>query len=267
MSYVDCHLHTFYSGHGVGTVEEVCCAAEDAGLDTIAFTEHLPLPAALDPTGRLSMTEAQEPLYRADICAARIQHPDLRIISGCEADWRPGAAAYLEERLRPYEFCLGSVHMLADGWCFDDPAELAAWSIRGADAIWKGYFELWFDAISSDVGFAAMAHPDLPKKFGILPSFDLEPYYRQAAHLAISHDVRIEVSTAGCRKPVGEYYPSKRFLEVCAEEGVRCTVGSDAHDPREVGFDIVGAYAFLRSCGYRQIDVPTGRDSWEVRAL
>jgi len=253
---IDCHLHTVYSGHGSGSIEEVCRAAEACGLGTIAFTEHLPLPAEVDPACEFSMSADEEARYRAEIEQARSAHPSLTIVRGCEADWRPGAAAYIMQHLVGYDFKLGSVHMLADGYCFDDPACVDGWKTRGADAIWKEYFDLWFDAVSSDVGFTSMAHPDLVKKFGIFPTFDPTPLYRRAARLAVEHGVCMEVSTAGLRKPVGEFYPSRAFLEICRAEGVRFTVGSDAHSPAEVGYRIADAYDYLISCGITAIEVP-----------
>lgn len=254
--WADCHLHTRYSGHGTGTVEEMCCAAEQAGLETIAFTEHLRLPFEVDPHGDFSMTLEQETLYRDEVFRARESHPDLVIVYGCEADWRPGAASYLEDLMSGYDFKLGSVHMLADGYCFDDPAVKDGWKTRGADTIWNAYLDLWLDAASSDIGFTSMAHPDLAKKFGIFPSFDLEARYREAARVAVAHGVAMEVSTAGLRKPVGEFYPSRDYLRICVEEGASFTIGSDAHSPHETGYLIPEAYDYLASCGATSCLVP-----------
>ena len=44
-------------------------------------------------------------------------------------------------------------------------------------------------------------------------------------------DVAIEVSTAGLRKPVGEIYPARGFLEMCLEAGRPVALSSDAHTP------------------------------------
>ncbi len=267
MKHADCHVHTFYSGHGTGTVEDMCAMAELKGLETIVFTEHLPVPENLNPQGLIALTNEQEPHYRNEVIAAREAHPSLTVVLGCEADWRSGAEEYLAERMKPYDFSLGSVHMLSDGWCFDDPSELPEWELRGADTIWKAYFDLWFEAVQSNVGFTSMAHPDLPKKFGIYPTFDLKPYYHKAAELARENNVCMEVSTAGLRKPVGEYYPSREFLEICYREGVHCTVGSDAHKPEEIAYDLTGAYDYLRSCGYRELWIPRENGVLERQTL
>ena len=50
-------------------------------------------------------------------------------------------------------------------------------------------------------------------------------------------DVAIEVSTAGLRKPVGEIYPARPFLEMCLDAGRPVALSSDAHVPEHLGFE------------------------------
>ena len=49
MELVNCHTHTVYSGHGQGSVDQLVGAARQAGITTLAVTEHYPLPPELDP--------------------------------------------------------------------------------------------------------------------------------------------------------------------------------------------------------------------------
>jgi histidinol-phosphatase (PHP family) len=63
------------------------------------------------------------------------------------------------------------------------------------------------------------------------------------------------VSTAGLRKPVGELYPDREFLDVCRRHGVPITTASDAHEPTLVGEDIEQAVELARAAGYDTVSV------------
>ena len=256
---VDQHTHTVLSGHGEGTVEELVAAAEAAGIATLAVTEHLPLPESADPRHEFSMPADVLPTYLDSIAEAAQRHPGIEVVPGFEADWRPGCEGFLEPMLTGARVVLGSVHMLSDGWCFDDPSQKAGWDIRSRDEVWREYFELWMDMCGSRVPFTTMSHPDLPKKFGLSympsPSFGIEKRYEEAAALAAERDVLVEVNTAGWRKDVGEQYPSVDYLRYFRRAGVGCTVGSDAHSPSEVGSRIRDAYAVMAAAGYDRVTV------------
>jgi histidinol-phosphatase (PHP family) len=273
MELTDTHTHTWYSGHGDGTVAEVVEAAVKRGLSTVALTEHLPLPREVDPEGTFAMKHEQVNLYLEEIAQARAAHPEIEVISGVEVDWREDAEAYILDQLGrgsgeqdtggqgPYEVILGSVHMLTDAqgkvWEFDHPDHIDGWRDRGEEAVWHEYYRLWCDAVKSVVPFTIMAHPDLPKKLGFRPRFDTREFYAGMAAAAAAKDVLIEVNTSGLRKPIGELYPAPALLKAFCTAGVGCTVSSDAHTPWDVGRDLDAAYAAMRDAGYTHVTVPT----------
>ena len=49
--------------------------------------------------------------------------------------------------------------------------------------------------------------------------------------------IAVEVSTAGLRKPVGEIYPDRAFLEMVVDAGNPIALSSDAHTPEQLGFE------------------------------
>jgi histidinol-phosphatase (PHP family) len=263
MELTDTHTHTWYSGHGEGTVEEVVAAAVAHGLSTVALTEHLPLPPEVDPTGTFAMTDEQVAPYLEEIVRAREAHPTIEVICGIEVDWRENAESYILDLLQqnPYEIILGSVHMLTDAegtmWEFDHPDYIDGWRQRGEENVWNEYFRLWRDAVRSAVPFTVMAHPDLPKKLGFKPRFDPRDHYAAMAEAAAAADVLVEVNTSGLRKPVGELYPAPALLRAFCDAGVGCTVSSDAHTPSDVGRDLDAAHAAMRDAGYTHVTVPT----------
>jgi len=259
----DSHTHTWFSGHGSGTVDEVVRAALSQGMTMVALTEHLPLPPEVDPDGGFGMTPSQVDEYFAQLHEARLAYPNIEIISGVELDWRYGAEEYLLGWLEryPFELVLGSVHMLTypsgEHWEFDHPDFADGWDVRNEEGVWREYFDLWMQAITSKVPFDLMAHPDLPKKLGHKPTFDTTEYYRAMAEAAARAGVMVEVNTSGLHKTVGELYPAPALLSDFCRAGVPCTLSSDAHAPKHVGRSFDAGYAALAAAGYTHITAPT----------
>ena len=167
MELITTHTHTCFTNHGEGTVEELVSAAVAAGVSTIAVTEHYPMTATFDPDRYLSMPAERMGEYLAAVEAAREAHPEIEVLVGCEMDWLGDDEdrVITAEDVAPFQLILGSVH-LVDRWPFDDPAQRGRWDEVGADLIWRRYFEVWCEAVSSDAPFHVMSHPDLAKKFG-----------------------------------------------------------------------------------------------------
>ena len=63
MELVNCHTHTVYSGHGQGSVDQLVGAARQAGITTLAVTEHYPLPSELDPLKENAIEATLLPQY------------------------------------------------------------------------------------------------------------------------------------------------------------------------------------------------------------
>jgi histidinol-phosphatase (PHP family) len=258
---IDCHIHTEKCGHGTGSVAQMVGAAVFAGLSGIVLTEHLPLPDDLDPTHHLAMPSAEFAGYAAEVQEQAARVRGLQVVLGAEADWLPGREDFTAQtrahagRLG-VEVLLGSVHFI-DDWAFDDPHHLERWDESSVDDVWTTYFSTWCEAASSGL-FDVMAHPDLVKKFGHRPTFDTRELYLEAAASAAKGGVLIEVSTGGLRKPVGELYPGPELLSAFHSAGVGATVGSDAHDPSEVGYALDMAYQALSTAGYDRVMFPLG---------
>lgn len=263
---IDCHIHTDACGHASGTAAQMIGAAVFAGLSGVVLTEHLPLPQELNSGGGLAPDPAGFARYAEDVRATATRVKGLEVVLGAEADWLPErpeamAAQRATAEAADVQVLLGSVHFLGD-WPFDSPDHLEGWDSRGVDAVWEQYFAVWCDAARSGQ-FDVMAHPDLAKKFGHRPSYDAGALYAEAADAAKDGGVLVEVSTGGLRKPVGELYPAHELLAAFHARGVQATVGSDAHSPSEVGYEIAAAYEALRAAGYSRVAMPVGRG--EVR--
>jgi histidinol-phosphatase (PHP family) len=262
---IDLHLHTSRCGHATGTVDDYVDAAKKAGLATICFTDHMPLPAGWPQ--HYSMAPAELGDYLRDVrdAAARSHgNGGPEVLCGIEADWLPLCRAYTHDTLASLDLdmVLGSVHFL-DDWAFDDPDLVDRYASVEIDALWERYFAEFAAAARSGL-FDVMAHPDLVKKFGSRPTADPSALYEMAAEAMADGGCAVEVNTAGLRKPAAEIYPSLALLAACRRRGIAATVGSDAHDPREVGADGASARTLLQEAGYRSAVVFRHRRAEEV---
>lgn len=262
---IDLHVHTARCGHASGTLEEYIARARAAGVATMAFTDHLPMPEGYPQHYTMHADEVRAYVaeVRAEAVVAAV-HGGPEVLCGIEADWLPDHVAWTKERLSELDLdvVLGSVHFIG-GWAFDDPSLINRYSTWRIDELWARYFSDLADAARSGL-FDVMAHPDLVKKFGYIPDVDPTSWYEEAASAIQEAGCAIEVSTAGLRKPVAQIYPSLEFLRICHRRGIPATTASDAHAPDEVGRGLDEARALLREAGYESLVVYRDRAPSEV---
>lgn len=253
---VDYHIHTYRCGHAVGSMEEYVQRAIALGLREIGFSDHLHLyflpREQRDPT--LAMAEEELPEYVDSVLQLRRQYPQIPIRLGVEADYFPSHEDALARILEPYpwDYVYGSVHFIG-GWGFDDPKHIDRYADWDIDELYRTYFDLVRGAAATGL-FDIIGHLDVVKKFGHRPAADPAGLFTAVAAALRDAGVCIEVSTAGLRKPVGEIYPGPALLAECACQGVPASLGSDAHQPSEVGIDFDRALEALGAAGYREIN-------------
>ena len=85
---VDCHTHTRFSD-GEPTFEENIRAAAAAGCRIMVSTDHLTLPASMDPAGEVQVTLTDLPAHRA--ASRRGSPPTLRLSTVLNATGIPAA--------------------------------------------------------------------------------------------------------------------------------------------------------------------------------
>ena len=231
-------------------------AAGERGIAELGVAEHVyRFTAALDVW--------QHDLWRRygrddldEYCAFVREETDLRL--GIEADFIPGREDRMAELLeaRDWDYVVGSIHFLGDGALDYDRFDV--WTTgESPDKVWRRYFEWLGEAAMSGL-FDVLAHPDLVKHWGRerpWPSRDLRYFYEHAMDAIAESNIAIEVSTAGLRKPVGEIYPSRAFLEMVLDAGNPIVLSSDAHAPDQLGYGYDRALELLDDLGVREVSV------------
>jgi histidinol-phosphatase (PHP family) len=151
---------------------------------------------------------------------------------------------------------VGSVHFLRD--LSLDTEEYSVWGAgESAEKVWRRYFETVAESARSGL-YDIIGHPDLVKVWGRgapVPDGDLRRYYEPAVEAFADSGVAVELSTAGWRKPVGEQYPARPFLEMVVEAGCPIALSSDAHVSDQLGFEYERALELLEAVGVGEIAV------------
>jgi histidinol-phosphatase (PHP family) len=254
-------------------VERYRAAASERGIAELGASEHVYRFAQALEVWRHPFWETYAHDDLDEYCAFVREQTDLRL--GIEADFVAGAEDRMANLLeaRDFDYVVGSVHFIGDGAV--DMDDYSVWSSgQSAEQIWRRYFQTIGEAARSGL-FDIAAHPDLVKYWsptqpggsggsahrsgsaprGRTPEGDLRRYYEPAVDGIAESGIAVELSTAGLRKPAGELYPARAFLEMCVDAGVPVALSSDAHRPEDVGADYPRALETLDELGVRELCV------------
>ena len=255
----DYHIHTRLCRHAEGEPREYVERAISLGMSEMGFADHLPFLAGWRPGFGISGDDWSMRLDELDGYVSLVQAlareyaADLRILVGIEAD-------YIEETLvettrvlaeYPFDYVIGSVHMVGERFAFDHPASRGRVRAYGIDRMYRESLEQVERAAATGL-FHVVGHLDQAKKFGFRP--DDEEAVAAAASRALGAIRRagaaLELNTAGLRMPVDEAYPAPGLLAAARALQIPLTFGSDAHRPQEVGWAFDRAAQTAREAGY-----------------
>ena len=177
--------------------------------------------------------------YKVLITEIRNSDYPIKVNFGLEVCWFEQHEDFLRDMLSDgyFDYVLGSVHWV-DNWTFNQ--RKYQWRGRDVNEIYRRYYEMSETLIESDI-FDIIAHPDLIRCHGLYPDYDLADTYKSLCKKAIAHDVAIEMNTS---KGLGI---NEQFLNIAKEEGVKFSLGSDAHRPEDVGRGIIDVYNLVNS--------------------
>jgi histidinol-phosphatase (PHP family) len=253
----DYHIHTQLCRHAEGELRDYVERAAALGMDEMGFSDHLPFLGGWEPRHDLSDDWAMRPGELDEYCdtvlgLAREYAHDLRVVLGIEADFIPetleDTAAVLQQY--PFEYVIGSVHIVGDRFGFDHPEMAGRLAAYGIDRIHLESLELTRQAAESGL-FDVAGHLDHAKKFGPPTNAGAVKAAASAALRAVAAaGMRLEINTAGLRKPVGESFPGPGLLAEARALGIRLVFGSDAHSPEHVGWEFERAARLARAAGY-----------------
>src|SRR6267378_7166636 len=248
MLFSDYHTHP--QGHRVQPYAQALLqpwadCARKMGLNDIAFTDHDRYHAGIDFD---------------EIDRLRERNLDLRIRAGIELDNDPihsqAGRKWIEKHWDNLDFVLGSVHFLGRGDRMFDSVPDGAEQFEGHDvnAIYADYFRRVSEMAASGL-VDCLAHLDLVKIHGHRPRAPVIELVEETLELIRAHNLAIELSTAGWRKPVSELYPSDEIILLAMEKKIPFTIASDAHSWAQAGENYERLAQKMEALGIREVCV------------
>ncbi len=245
----DYHLHTTLCNHARGTMEEYVARALELGLEEIGFSEHMPVM----PEPHLCMSWEDLPRYVDDVKRLQDRFGGQIIIRlGAEMDMNFSLIQEIADILQkyPFDYVIGSVHYL-DDWPFDQEPYAGKFREENLEELYGRFFENLILAAKCGL-YDIAGHIDNLKRMGFHPPRMLS-VVEELARAFAERNLAVEFNTSGYDHPAAEAYPSPGILEILNRHGVPVTVGSDAHQPGDVGRYFDRAARVLAGAGYRQV--------------
>lgn len=258
----DCHMHSSFSGDSQTPTETMILQAINLGLEGLCFTEHLdpdypPVPEDVDFS--LDLEAYQKELIRLrESYGSRIQ-----IRFGVELGLQPQLEDHYRELLSqvPFDFVIGSSHIV-HGY---DPYYPEFFQGRRESRCYMEYFESVLENLSCFSEMDVYGHLDYIVRYG--PNQDHEYSYGRYQDILdeilrtlIRKGCGIEINTGGLHDGLGEPNPCAAIIRRYRQLGGEIiTVGSDAHNPEQIGYGFSRAAEILRECGFSYYTVFKGR--------
>jgi histidinol-phosphatase (PHP family) len=244
---MDYHIHTGFVRHASGSITELCKAAADKGIREICFTEHMEFDPASDSTSDPGMWES----YFREIPEASAK-AGIRAKIGVEIGYDRRYIAQIREFLNRYDFdyVLGSVHVLDNEMLSASKKASPGTDIIGSH---KRYYMLVAEMAES-LDIDCIGHLDVVKKqYGAVPAELCSNELNRLFLLMDRMEIGFELNTSGWMK-AAMCYPDPEILRLLHDKGIRkVTVGSDCHNPAEIGCMIEEGIAALREAGFKEI--------------
>lgn len=251
------HTHSTFDD-GQNTLEEMARAAHAAGLGSIGFSVHAPMPNPACWT----IEEHRLPDYFAE--AKRVRERLLGTIDVfCGVEWD----LYSAIPPKGFDYVIGSVHHLpidSSLPCVDNTAGETRRIIRDyyagdADAMAEAYYRQYL-ALAQIKEVDIVGHFDLLTKFNEeQPTIDeTSPRYLTAALSAmvvlIAAGKIFEINTGAISRGYRTApYPSETLLRALHERGGKITISGDSHRVEDIAFGYDQAMQLARDCGFTEL--------------
>lgn len=241
------HTHTPWCD-GQGTLEDFVEAALKAGLRSLGFSPHGPLPFRNDWV----LQDEDVPAYKAEFLRLKEKHrAELDMFWGVEADYIPLLTDPVSlKKQYQFDYVIGSIHYLEpypDGhyWVIDGSLKEFE---NGLTIIFNGnirkavakYYAVLRDMIlryPPDI----VGHLDLMKmhNYSLHYFSEREDWYQEeideTLRVIAASPCVVEINTGGlARKRAPDFYPSPWIIRKCAELNIPLTINSDAHHPEQL---------------------------------
>lgn len=256
----DAHVHSNYSDGRF--LPHTVRAASEAGLDGVGVADHCIVSdrAAMDAARTKWGFNLDRTYERRRRGIERVRdEADVAVYDAVEMNYDPrdeaGIRAFLDDA--GFDYAVGSVHEV-DGMNVQDASNFAGMDADERDAVVDSYFENLVALAESGL-FEVAAHPDLIERVDPLRGRATDEHYRRAARAFADSRTVPEINAGRALREEGIVHPVPAFLDALLDRGVDVTVGTDSHEPGEIGERAAFLETFLAERGIDPV-APPGLD-------
>ena len=268
----DYHTHSASCNHAIGSLEEYVKAGIALGLPEIGLSDHFPmsfLPATFHHYA-MDISEVNNYMQTSHLLK-QIYSSKIDVKVAFELDFHKSVFSDYKRVLKPYlqdlDYLIGSIHGVKwknhvipiDSTC-SLPDDFNSENGNGDKLLLTYYNEVL--AMVNTKYYDVLGHLDVIKKLGVVPEDkDLiwEVILKILDRVEMTEMV-VEINTSGLRMPANELYPSEQVILELIKRKIPLILGSDAHDPSDVGYAFLDTIRFLRKNGPTNICCITNRN-------
>ncbi len=265
--FADYHVHTEFSNDSVYPIQEVIEDAIAMRMDEICFTDHVDYGVKKDRSPLLSAEEQKNKQYlNVDYPAYAARIKELRLVYGSRIDIRMGLEFGMQSHtVRQFEkllysdpfdrnlldFIILSVHQVEDKEFWTQEFQEG----RSQKEYNERYYQELLHVVREYKDYSVLGHLDLISRYdrkGLYPLEQVKPIISEILKTAIRDGKGLELNTSYRRYGLKDTTPAVEILKLYRELGGEIiTVGSDSHQPGQLGALIEEGKQLLKSLGFR----------------
>ncbi|GMQ58304.1 histidinol-phosphatase HisJ family protein [Vallitalea sediminicola] len=252
--YQDYHMHSSISPDSDSPMEEMCQSAIDKGFREIAITDHFEFYSKGADGYKFNEAYLDEYFKTINKCKQKFDGK-LVIRKGIELGQQHLQLEMSNKIIESskFDFILGSVHKIKN----TDLSQIM-YNDSIIDIYCKRYLEQVYELVDKG-DFDSLAHLDLIKRYSSMRNvkanlFDYKIELAQIFERLIERNKGLEINTSSLRQGLDEPFPTIPILKMYKSMGGEIiTIGSDSHNPFDIGKDFDKVIDILEEVGYKSI--------------
>jgi histidinol-phosphatase (PHP family) len=267
---IDSHVHSKYSKHAFGDIENIVLLAIERGIKVITITDHAPFP--IDKNNRLLDYELKD--YFEDINYVKVKYSAyIKILKGLEIDYLPDYENYIHDLISNMEidFLIGSIHYVY----INNQERINVWDIEkiNNEKFIIMYFSYLKNLIQFNI-FDSIGHPDSILRGGVSSNIFIDNFV-DLIPLIQKSNISYEINSSGMRKTTYDLnalkdvkgiwnFPLISLIKILNENNVNFTIGSDSHSPEEIGLGINIILNILKDIKVKELSYYQQRNLFKI---
>lgn len=258
------HLHSHFSGDCEEQMEDMIKEAIKLGGKQLCFTDHLDYDY---PTTEIQFDFDEVSFLETFKQMKEKYGHQINLQKGIEMGLQPHIIEKCLEFNRNFkpEFVICSFHVAKKLDLYNGDF----YKNRTPEEAWAHYFDDMIETLKGFKDYSVVGHIDMVKRYDVAArNVSFESYkekVKEVLEMIIADERGIEVNVSGLRTELKETLPNRQILELYYELGGKyITIGSDAHNKKELYSHFGEALKMLQDIGFEYFTIYNNRKPEQV---